>query len=46
VSPKAAPEESTFIDVEFHKGVPVKITNKNNGTVKVCNLLRDLNCRF
>jgi len=34
VSPKAAPEESTFIDVEFHKGVPVKITNKSNGTVK------------
>ncbi|KAL7483340.1 hypothetical protein ACHAW6_008996 [Cyclotella cf. meneghiniana] len=34
VSPKAAPEESTFIDVEFHKGIPVKITNKNDGTVK------------
>jgi argininosuccinate synthase len=34
VSPKAAPDESTFIDVEFVKGVPVKITNKNDGTVK------------
>eukprot|EP00804_Cyclotella_cryptica_P026969 CCRYP_019729-RA/>CCRYP_019729-RA protein AED:0.08 eAED:0.08 QI:221/0.75/0.6/1/0.5/0.4/5/243/428 len=34
VSPKAAPEESTFIDVEFVKGIPVKITNKSDGTVK------------
>ena len=34
VSPKAAPDESTFIDVEFVRGVPVKITNKNDGTVK------------
>jgi len=34
VSPKAAPEESTFIDIEFVRGVPVKLTNKTDGTVK------------
>jgi len=34
VSPKAAPEESTNIDIEFVKGVPVKLTNKTDGTVK------------
>eukprot|EP00581_Thalassiosira_minuscula_P008569 CAMPEP_0183705558 /NCGR_PEP_ID=MMETSP0737-20130205/2597_1 /TAXON_ID=385413 /ORGANISM="Thalassiosira miniscula, Strain CCMP1093" /LENGTH=419 /DNA_ID=CAMNT_0025932719 /DNA_START=157 /DNA_END=1416 /DNA_ORIENTATION=- len=34
VSPKDAPEESTMIDIEFVKGVPVKLTNKNDGTVK------------
>jgi argininosuccinate synthase len=34
VSPQAAPDESTFVDVEFVKGVPVKMTNKKDGTVK------------
>eukprot|EP00579_Thalassiosira_antarctica_P008568 CAMPEP_0201881456 /NCGR_PEP_ID=MMETSP0902-20130614/11762_1 /ASSEMBLY_ACC=CAM_ASM_000551 /TAXON_ID=420261 /ORGANISM="Thalassiosira antarctica, Strain CCMP982" /LENGTH=419 /DNA_ID=CAMNT_0048409675 /DNA_START=38 /DNA_END=1297 /DNA_ORIENTATION=- len=34
VSPKAAPEASTEIDIEFVKGVPVKLTNKTDGTVK------------
>mmetsp|Transcript_13653 Transcript_13653/g.23246 ORF Transcript_13653/g.23246 Transcript_13653/m.23246 type:complete len:420 (+) Transcript_13653:223-1482(+) len=34
VSPKDAPEESTMIDIEFVKGVPVKLTNKNDGTAK------------
>jgi argininosuccinate synthase len=34
VSPKAAPDASTFIDIEFVKGVPVKMTNKTDGTVK------------
>eukprot|EP00584_Thalassiosira_punctigera_P002819 CAMPEP_0172529338 /NCGR_PEP_ID=MMETSP1067-20121228/3431_1 /TAXON_ID=265564 ORGANISM="Thalassiosira punctigera, Strain Tpunct2005C2" /NCGR_SAMPLE_ID=MMETSP1067 /ASSEMBLY_ACC=CAM_ASM_000444 /LENGTH=419 /DNA_ID=CAMNT_0013313369 /DNA_START=78 /DNA_END=1337 /DNA_ORIENTATION=- len=34
VSPKAAPEASTEIDIEFVKGVPVKLTNKADGTVK------------
>ncbi|KAL7533205.1 hypothetical protein ACHAXR_005098 [Thalassiosira sp. AJA248-18] len=34
VSPKAAPEESTMIDIEFVKGIPVKLTNKTDGTVK------------
>lgn len=34
VSPKAAPEESTDIEIEFVKGVPVKLTNKTDGTVK------------
>lgn len=34
VSPKAAPEESTMIDIEFVKGIPVKMTNKTDGTVK------------
>ena len=35
VSPKDAPEESVLVDVEFDKGVPVKLTNKTDGTVKV-----------
>lgn len=34
VSPKAAPEESTMVDIEFVKGIPVKLTNKTDGTVK------------
>jgi len=34
VSPKAAPEASTEIDIEFVKGIPVKLTNKTDGTVK------------
>lgn len=34
VSPKAAPETSTMIDIEFVKGIPVKLTNKTDGTVK------------
>ncbi|KAL3766298.1 hypothetical protein ACHAWU_005690 [Discostella pseudostelligera] len=34
VSPQAAPETSVFVDVEFEKGVPVKLTNKTDGTVK------------
>ena len=35
VSPQAAPETSTMVDIEFVKGVPVKMTNKTDGTVKV-----------
>jgi len=34
VSPQAAPETSTMIDIEFVKGIPVKLTNKTDGTVK------------
>mmetsp|Transcript_27658 Transcript_27658/g.33638 ORF Transcript_27658/g.33638 Transcript_27658/m.33638 type:complete len:416 (-) Transcript_27658:112-1359(-) len=34
VSPKAAPEEGTKIKIEFVKGVPTKITNLSDGTVK------------
>ena len=37
VSPQAAPDTSTMVDVEFVKGIPVKITNKTDGTVKVSN---------
>ena len=35
VSPQAAPETSTMVDIEFVKGIPVKLTNKTDGTVKV-----------
>ena len=35
VSPQEAPESSTMIELEFVKGVPVKLTNKTDGTVKV-----------
>ncbi|KAL9182031.1 hypothetical protein ACHAXT_012374 [Thalassiosira profunda] len=34
VSPQAAPDKSTEIDIEFVKGIPVKLTNKTDGTVK------------
>jgi len=34
VSPQLAPEASTTIEVEFAKGVPVRITNKTDGTIK------------
>ncbi len=34
VSPKAAPDDETVIDIEFKDGLPVKVTNKNDGTVK------------
>jgi argininosuccinate synthase len=34
VSPQAAPDTSTMIDIEFEKGIPVKLTNKTDGTVK------------
>jgi len=34
VSPQAAPDKSTMVEIEFKKGVPVKLTNKTDGTVK------------
>lgn len=34
VSPQAAPESSETVVIEFDKGIPVKITNKTDSTVK------------
>ncbi|VEU34504.1 unnamed protein product [Pseudo-nitzschia multistriata] len=34
VSPQAAPETGEIVVIEFDKGIPVKITNKSDGTVK------------
>mmetsp|Transcript_27697 Transcript_27697/g.42662 ORF Transcript_27697/g.42662 Transcript_27697/m.42662 type:complete len:418 (+) Transcript_27697:45-1298(+) len=34
VSPKAAPDASETVVIEFDKGIPVKITNKTDGTEK------------
>jgi len=34
VSPWKAPEKSTWIEVYFKDGTPIKIVNKNDGTVK------------
>ncbi len=34
VSPKNAPDEETLIEIHFKDGIPIKIVNKNNGTVK------------
>jgi len=34
VSPKDAPDAETIVEIEFKDGIPVKITNKNDGTVK------------
>lgn len=33
-SPKNAPDKETIIEVDFKQGNPVKVTNKNDGTVK------------
>ena len=34
VSPQRAPEQGETVVIEFDKGIPVKITNKDDGTVK------------
>jgi len=34
VSPKDAPDEETIVEIEFKDGIPVKVTNQNDGTVK------------
>jgi argininosuccinate synthase len=34
VSPKAAPDASETVVIEFNKGIPVKITNKTDGSVQ------------
>lgn len=34
VSPKDAPDKAEELSIEFKKGVPVKVTNKSDGTVK------------
>ena len=34
VSPKAAPDAAEKVQVEFSKGIPIKITNLTDGTVK------------
>ncbi len=34
VSPKEAPDKETIVEIEFNDGIPVKVTNKNDGTVK------------
>ena len=33
-SPKDAPDKETIIEIEFKNGNPVKVTNKNDGTIK------------
>ena len=35
VSPQAALGKSTFVEVDFGNGVPTKLTNETDGTVKV-----------
>ena len=34
VSPKDAPDAETIIEIAFKDGIPIKVTNKNDGTVK------------
>jgi len=34
VSPKEAPDKDEFLSIEFKHGVPIKVTNKSDGTVK------------
>jgi len=46
VSPKAAPEVSDTVEIEFVKGVPTKITNKTDGTVKTDSLEIFLYCNM
>lgn len=45
-SPKEAPEEAEKIQIEFSKGIPTKITNMNDGTVKTDPLELFLYCNF
>jgi len=45
-SPQAAPEKGETIQIEFHKGIPIKITNKDDGTVKTDPLELFLYCNF
>lgn len=33
-SPKNAPDQETILEIEFKDGVPIKVTNTNDGTVK------------
>jgi argininosuccinate synthase len=33
LSPKDAPDEETLIEIEFKDGLPIKVTNKNDGKV-------------
>jgi argininosuccinate synthase len=46
VSPKAAPETSDVVQIEFVKGVPTKITNKTDGTVMTDSLEIFLYCNM
>ena len=34
VDPKEAPDEETFLKIEFKDGMPIKVTNENDGTTK------------
>lgn len=34
VSPKDAPDEETVLEIEFKDGLPIKVTNQHDGTVK------------
>lgn len=45
-SPKDAPSESESVLIEFSKGVPVKITNQSDGTVKTDPLELFLYCNY
>ena len=38
VDPEDAPDEATRISIEFKDGIPVKVTNKEDGTVKTDSL--------
>merc|ERR1712070_1177798 len=46
VSPQAAPETPETVVIEFYKGIPTKITNKTDGTVKTDPLELFLYCNF
>jgi argininosuccinate synthase len=46
VSPKVAPDSSDIVEIEFVKGVPTKITNKTDGTVKTDSLEIFLYCNM
>jgi argininosuccinate synthase len=34
VSPQAAPDLETVLEIQFYNGIPIKVTNLNDGTVK------------
>ena len=49
VDPEDAPDQATRISIEFKDGIPIKVTNKEDGTVKsdsleLFNYLNELGC--
>ena len=42
VSPMAAPDKETYVEIEFEKGIPVKIDGENLSPIEIMDKLNDL----